>query len=517
MSSFFPLNIPQKQDLPENSIARATIGEEYFFTASEFNNLVGAAQELLRHGTGYSPGVYYRQATVVYNNLQYLITSDSYPFYSVDIEQEIISGKFTLSGSSGNSNSSVVLVDDLLSMDSTKALTANQGFVLKGLYDSLVVLLSSDDTALDDIQELVDFIKVNKATLDTLSIGNIAGLQTALDNLVTHTNNNDIHVTASEKSKYNNHTKDWFAEELTAEMGAIYRYYNGNIWEYIGQLPFNTVDLKVEILNNLWYAKISAYPAAEFVTISPPQISINITRFIQVDGSNLKQGTTIYLGENITIISYIYVSDNRMLVEVQSNGILSSVKPMINNGIEVTLEKDFSISEGELFIPDSIGTPWETTSTSVIYGVGNWEQQLTGALFIGYFSSGIDIANDCEFSFYIEDLTATGRQFYTGFKIDLTAVGANNGTDGAVFRLFPENNAFGMNNSTTGINLNSILSGSKITFKRIKQTSSSCIIEILQNDVLVHTTGILNVTAAWYPYFYSYSANKVSSVQLLIN
>ncbi len=42
-------------------------------------------------------------------------------------------------------------------------------------------LLASDDTTLDELQEIVDFIKTNKTTLDALGISSISGLQTALD------------------------------------------------------------------------------------------------------------------------------------------------------------------------------------------------------------------------------------------------------------------------------------------------------------------------------------------------
>ncbi len=73
------------------------------------------------------------------------------------------------------------VVDSLTSTSTTTSLTANQGRVLKGMIDQLMALVSSDDTTLDDIQEIVDFIKQNKDTLDSLAISNIAGLQAALD------------------------------------------------------------------------------------------------------------------------------------------------------------------------------------------------------------------------------------------------------------------------------------------------------------------------------------------------
>ena len=50
--------------------------------------------------------------------------------------------------------------------------------------NNLLTLVGSNDGTLDTIQEVVDFIKLNKSTLDALSIESIAGLQNALDNKV---------------------------------------------------------------------------------------------------------------------------------------------------------------------------------------------------------------------------------------------------------------------------------------------------------------------------------------------
>ncbi len=73
-------------------------------------------------------------------------------------------------------------VDNLTSTETNKPLSANQGNVLKGFIDNINTLLSSDDTTLDELQEIVEFIKINKTTLDSLGITNIAGLETALNN-----------------------------------------------------------------------------------------------------------------------------------------------------------------------------------------------------------------------------------------------------------------------------------------------------------------------------------------------
>ena len=47
--------------------------------------------------------------------------------------------------------------------------------------DALEELVNSDDTTLDTVQEIVDFISINRSTLEALSIGSIAGLQNALN------------------------------------------------------------------------------------------------------------------------------------------------------------------------------------------------------------------------------------------------------------------------------------------------------------------------------------------------
>ena len=60
-------------------------------------------------------------------------------------------------------------------------LSAAQGKVLKDLIDAINTLLTSDNTDLDSLQEVVDYIETNRTNLDNLGISNITGLQAALD------------------------------------------------------------------------------------------------------------------------------------------------------------------------------------------------------------------------------------------------------------------------------------------------------------------------------------------------
>jgi hypothetical protein len=76
------------------------------------------------------------------------------------------------------------IVDDLNSTVPGSVLDANQGRILKGLIDNITTMLNSDESNLDTIQEIVDFIKINRDTLNALTIGSISGLEDKLDTKV---------------------------------------------------------------------------------------------------------------------------------------------------------------------------------------------------------------------------------------------------------------------------------------------------------------------------------------------
>lgn len=76
------------------------------------------------------------------------------------------------------------VVDNLASTANNRPLSANQGRILKGHIDNVNTLLNSDTPALDTLQEIVDYVKINRSELENLDIGAIAGLQAALNNKV---------------------------------------------------------------------------------------------------------------------------------------------------------------------------------------------------------------------------------------------------------------------------------------------------------------------------------------------
>jgi hypothetical protein len=70
---------------------------------------------------------------------------------------------------------------------------------LENLLDCMTNILSSDDPELDQLQEIVNYIKQNRHDLDNLSINNIAGLQDALDGKV---DNSQVLTPVPENAKF---------------------------------------------------------------------------------------------------------------------------------------------------------------------------------------------------------------------------------------------------------------------------------------------------------------------------
>jgi len=73
------------------------------------------------------------------------------------------------------------IINDVTTGGTNKPLSAEQGKTLKGLIDAINVVLQSNDTDLDVLQEVVTYIKANRTTLTSLNIASISGLQAALD------------------------------------------------------------------------------------------------------------------------------------------------------------------------------------------------------------------------------------------------------------------------------------------------------------------------------------------------
>lgn len=80
------------------------------------------------------------------------------------------------------SSISIEVIDSLSSMEVWKPLSANQGRVLKGYIDAINTLLTSDNINLDHVQELVDAIETIQLSLSTILVNDLTtwGISKAL-------------------------------------------------------------------------------------------------------------------------------------------------------------------------------------------------------------------------------------------------------------------------------------------------------------------------------------------------
>lgn len=107
---------------------------------------------------------------------------------------------------------------------------------LKDLIDNLTRILQSPDTELDELQEIVAYIKQNKHILSTLGISNIAGLEDAL---------------AKKADKDHNHDEDYAPKNHTHPDYA-FRTHRHN-WDGIDGIPNNLATTKhiEDAINNI--------------------------------------------------------------------------------------------------------------------------------------------------------------------------------------------------------------------------------------------------------------------------
>lgn len=121
------------------------------------------------------------------------------------------------------------IIDNATSTDVDKPLSANQGKVLKDLIDNLNSIVTSDDVSLDDIQEIVDYIKQNRTDLQTLSVSNIAWLQSALDTLQANITSNDWDITTLQTGKANLAWGNNFTGNQLIEWHSVWKDASGNL------------------------------------------------------------------------------------------------------------------------------------------------------------------------------------------------------------------------------------------------------------------------------------------------
>ena len=191
------------------------------------------------------------------------------------------------------------IVDNLTSTATNRTLSANQGKMLKELIDNINTLIASDDTTLDEIQELVNYIKQNKTDLETLGVSNIAGLQTSLDNLA----NSITTINTSLENKVDKVTgkrlsENDFTDYYKGKLSGIDAGANVNV-----KSNWNAITGDAEILNK---PDVSTTVVGDAIAKRDANGDL-ATRYFKSGGEN--EAT---IGEDATIVMRNSVNDNSL-------------------------------------------------------------------------------------------------------------------------------------------------------------------------------------------------------------
>lgn len=171
------------------SLSKSSVGLDQVDNTSDADKPISSAQLAALNNKANNNDLVGLATETWVENKNYLTTHqdisgkvDKQTGYGLSQENYSLTEKNKLSSIESGAQVNAVPIDNLTTPDATVPLSASQGKALKGLIDGINTILQSDDTNLDELQEIVDFVKLNRDTLDSLSIESIAGLSTALNN-----------------------------------------------------------------------------------------------------------------------------------------------------------------------------------------------------------------------------------------------------------------------------------------------------------------------------------------------
>lgn len=176
---------------------------------------------------------------------------------------------------------------------------------LKELIDNLMRIIESPDTELDELREIVAYIKQNKRILDTLGISNIAGLQDALNGKAPTDHHHDDRYSrlghTHPEYAYRTHRHHWDNIDGIPALAT-----EGKIAEAIGKIQVGGRNLLRETkefgLNNSWAAfYIVRNYSTEGWDIVPERFNGNVVRKVTGDWQGIKTEAPDILGEPVII------------------------------------------------------------------------------------------------------------------------------------------------------------------------------------------------------------------------
>lgn len=261
-------------------------------------------------------------------------------------------------------NNALLHADVVDALDNTTAdipLSANQGKVLKDLIDSINTLLTSDNVDLDTLQEVVDYIETNRTSLETLGIGNITGLQNAL-NLKQNT---EAGKGLSANDFTNAHVSKLAGIEAAAEVNVQADWDNNNPSNdaYINNKPTglltNTSTDASIALNVTSMADVSSAGSGAIITDAERSKITSIT--------SVGSGAIITSNERSKINNLDVNSTNRTVTD----GVDSIVVPPANAEVNVQANWNESDSASDAFIQNK---PTLAPSNAEANVQANWNE-----------------------------------------------------------------------------------------------------------------------------------------------
>ena len=236
------------------------------------------------------------------------------------------------------------VVNNLLSTDGAKVLSANQGNVLKGLIDAINLILQSNDPSLDTLQEVVDYIKANNAS--------IASLNTTM-------------ATKEDKVAGKGLSTEDFTSALLAKLNSIATNAEVNVQSNWNESD-NTNDAFIQ-------NKPAITSPSTTLTVSGTTNEVEVTGGAQDLSAN--RTWTVGLPNDVTITSDLTVGDSIQLSNAQSS------TPTFDNGIY------FSTESGN----DTLHFRYDDKDLSIDY--------LTEVLSTGILNGGeLSVANGTQFT-----------------------------------------------------------------------------------------------------------------------
>lgn len=190
-----------------------------------------------------------------------------------------------------------MIVDNLNSTNKKLALSANQGRVIRLMIEQINNILQSDDVSLDELQEIINYIKANRDLINNLGIDSIIGLRNYTNQIDNLSNN---YLTLDR----------WNSTEFRTRMLALDGAGSGLDAEYLGGIKYDKYALKTDLVNTNILNLIKQVDGAGSGLDADTLDGLNSTAFLRRDKSDTPTTDDTYnLGSSSLKWANIYATN----------------------------------------------------------------------------------------------------------------------------------------------------------------------------------------------------------------